>query len=328
MQASPSFRVFAALSYLLILLLAAASPVFSDSLFDGAQAAGGCSTAGSPVWDGNVANATLEYTNWEDDYWGGDYEESNQGNGGGGRVGEEYVSSSSIVNRVSPLTEGFHLSKVVANGTSSGIRINLTTGYTYTFCITSSAHNSTNSVAIDVYLMTGTDWRWYETSYSYAKNGWAEEFDMSDVPPEWRGGFYWRPYRDVHAYEDLEEITFSTSLDHLEYRTEEYYYGSNMLVYDEFYLIIDGWDNGRDSDAVDPDVDIDVDITIMVEERVMVPSWTVTLVCMGVMITLLAVPLIIHKKYHAVGLEEVGTELMPSLHTAHESAEKDYSVLE
>ena len=331
MRASPSFKVFTALSYLLILLLAAGSPIFSNNIISGAQAAAGCSTTGSPVWDGNVANATLDYSIWDEPYLddgptGG--EESRTGNGGEGRIGNQYSSSSSNVNRVSPLTEGFHLSKVVSNGTSSGIRINLSTGYTYTFCITSSAHNSSNSVAVDVYLMTGTDWRWYETSYSYARNGWAEEFDMSDVPPEWRGGFYWRPYRDVHAYEDLEEITFSTSLDHMEFRTEEYYYDSNMLVYDEFYLVIDGWDNGRDSDAVDPDVDIDVDITIMVEERVMVPTWTVTLVCMAVMITLLAVPLVIHKKYHSAGMEELGVEMMPSLKTDLESSQKDYSILE
>lgn len=328
MRASPSPRVFAALSYLLILLLAAGSPIFSNSIIGGAQAAAGCSTTGSPVWDSNVANATLEYSNWEDDYFGGEMEEGNPGNGGGNRVANEYSTSSSNVNRVSPLTEGFHLSTVVSNGTSSGIRINLSTGYTYTFCITSSAHNSSNSAAVDVYLMTGTDWSWYETSYSYARNGWAEEFDMSDIPPEWRGGISWRPYRDVHAYEDLEEITFSTSLDHMEFRTDEQYYGSNMLVYDEFYLVIDGWDNGRDSDAVDPNVDIDVDITIMVEERVMVPTWTVTLVCMAVMITLLAVPLVIHKKYHSVGKEELGVEMMPSLKTDHESSQKDYSILE
>ena len=328
MRAARRFRVFAALSYLLILLLAAVSPVLSSPLIGEVRAAGGCSTSGTPVWDGNVANATLEYSNWEDDYLGGEFEESDQYPQDGGRGENKYYSSTSHVSRIDPLTEGFHLSKVIANGTSSGIRINLTTGYTYTFCITSSAHNSSNSVAIDVYLMTGTDWGWYETSYSYAKNGWTEEFDMSDVPPEWRGGFYWRPFRDVHAYEDLEDITFSTSLDHLEYRTEEYNYGSNILVYDEFYLVIDGWDNGRDSDAVDPNVDIDVDITIMVEERVMVPAWTVPLVCMVVMIAFLAVPLVIHKKYHNVGLEQVGTELMPALNTAAEAAEKDYSVLE
>ena len=326
MRASSSFRVFAALSYLLILLLAAGSPMFSNRIIGGAQAAGGCSTTGSPVWDSNVANATLEYSSWEDDYLGDEFEESIPRQSK--RNDNEYYSSSSNVNRVSPLTEGFHLSKVISNGTSSGIRINLSTGYTYTFCITSSAHNSSNSAAVDVYLMTGTDWRWYETSYTYARNGWAEEFDMSDIPPEWRGGMYWRPYRDVHAYEDLEEITFSTSLDHMEFRSEEYYYGSNMLVYDEFYLVIDGWDNGRDSDAVDPNVDIDVDITIMVEERVTVPTWTVTLVCMAVMISLLAVPLVIHKKYHGVGLEEVGVEMMPALKTDLESGQKDYSILE
>lgn len=286
-----------------------------------ARAANGCSADVTPIWDENVANATLE--DWNNYLFSEEFDE-----GPGKRGNKDLYSSSSTVNRVETLTEGFHVSKVVENGTSSGIRINLTTGYTYTFCITTSAHNSTISAPIDVYLITGSDWDLYEMSFSYFNEGWETDFDLSDVPPEWRGAFAWQPYRDVHSYENLNEVTFSTSLDHLETRVAGSWAGDGYVVTDEFYLIVDAWDNGRDSDAPDPNVDVDLDITIMTEEKVTLPTWTVTLVCMAVMISLLAVPLVVHRKYHNLGIADSGVDLVPAINNEDKSNQKDYSVLE
>ena len=285
-------KKFFAILYFLILTLPLCSSLHSISFIGNASAAGGCEATDTPLWDENVANATLEYHDW-----GYFMDEDGPSEGKGVRTDDTTLySQSSDIGRVDPLENGFHVSKVLENGTSSGIRINLTTGYTYTFCITTKAHNSTALAPIDVYLITESDWGYYEWSYTSAVNDWHEEFDLSTVPPEWRGGFSWRPFRDVHAYENLNEITFSTALDTLETRVENSWSGNGNMVTDEFYLVVDGWDNGRDSDAPDPKIDIDLDMTIMVEERVTVPTWTVTIVCMSVMISLLAVPVVFHKK--------------------------------
>ena len=318
MRVSALFRQFAAISCFILLILPLSSPLFSNLIIGEAEAADGCSANVIPIWDENVANVTLE--DWKFGYLEMDT--------GPRQTNTDLYSSSSTVKRVEPLTEGFHVSKVVENGTSSGIRINLTTGYTYTFCITTAAHNSTISAPIDVYLITASDWSWYEMSFSYFNEGWERDFVLSDVPPEWRGGFTWRPYRDVHAYENLNEVTFSTSLDHLETRIAGGWSGSGYVVTDEFYLVVDGWDNGRDTDAPDPNVDVDLDITIMTEEKLTLPTWTVTLVCMTVMISLLAVPMVVHRKYHNLGIANSGVDLMPAINTESELGQKDYSVLE
>ena len=314
-------KKFFAIFYFLILTLPLGSSLHSISFVGNVSAAGGCTATDPPLWDENVANATLEYHDW------GYFEERDSAEKGK-RYSDELYSVSSNVGSVDPLENGFHVSKVLENGTSSGIRINLTTGYTYTFCITTKAHNSTTAAPIDVYLITESDWDYYEWSYTSAVNDWAEEFDLSTVPPEWRGGFSWRPFRDVHAYENLNEITFSTALDTLETRVQNSWSGSGNVVTDEFYLVVDGWDNGRDSDAPDPNIDIDLDMTIMVEERVTVPTWTVTIVCLSVMISLLAVPVVFHKRYHNVGLVKSSANLMPGLETVPDTSTKDYSVLE
>ena len=334
-------RQFAALSYCLILIIPLIIPAFPAAIIGSAKAAGSCSSQASAIWDVNVANASLLYQDW-DEYWDDDGEYI-EGDGNQrvkkGMQNSNQKSEPSNVNRVDELTNGFHVSKIVENGTSEGIRINLTTVYTSTFCVTRSAHNSSISAPVDVYLMTGEDWNRYETSFSAANNQWGELFNLSEIPPEWRSGSFWswRPYRDVHAYEDLTEVTFSTSLDQIEYDYNNDYYGSNSISVDEFYLVVDGWDNARDSDAGDPNVDIELDITIMVEERMIVPTWTVSLVCTAVLVSFLAVPVVIHSKYHKTGLVETGVEFMPSLNTEAEqemsidsdlSTEKDYSVLE
>ena len=62
--------------------------------------------------------------------------------------------------------------------------------------------------------------------------------------------------------------------------------------------------------------DIAVDLTIMVEEQFTLPTWTVSLVCCGMMMMMMAVPIILHVRYNKSGLKEEKIGLIPTMKTS------------
>jgi hypothetical protein len=233
----------------------------------------------------------------------------------GGSIGDNIYNSSEL----NALRTDFHASFEVKNDTASGLRLNLTSGYRYTFCVVTHSEDSSNyleSPLVDFYLIKKYDWEFYRNDYSMRV--W-EDRDMLDmIPPEWRDISMWMPYRDVHSYEGERATDFAVSLDHDE--VSGGFFGLAEPETQWMYLIVDGWDNMRDSDTPAPHRNFSVDITIMTEERYSLPNYTVSLFCGGLFLMLLAAPIILHSKYQSAGVGpgsggEQGVDLMPMLET-------------
>jgi hypothetical protein len=217
------------------------------------------------------------------------------------------------------LRTDFHASFEVKNDTASGLRLNLTSGYRYTFCVVTHSENSSNYLEapmVDFYLIKKYDWNYYRSDYEMRV--WEDRDMLNMIPPEWRDISAWMPYRDVHAYEGEKATDFAVSLDH-----DEVSGGFFGLAEEEtqwMYLIVDGWDNMRDSDTPAPHRNFSVDITIMTEERLTLPNFTVALVCGGLFVMLIAAPIIMHSRYQRAGVGagsegNQGVDLMPMLET-------------
>jgi hypothetical protein len=76
----------------------------------------------------------------------------------------------------------------------------------------------------------------------------------------------------------------------------------------------------RDSDTPAPHRNFSVDITIMTEERLTLPNYTVSLFCCGLFAMLLAAPVIMHTRFQSAGMGhgssgQQGVDLMPMLET-------------
>jgi hypothetical protein len=309
---------------LFIVVLPLSTPIFDANFaLTNAQAASSsaCTSTGEVQWGEYVANTTIDtYYNYYDEGFGedsmGPREESQSNENDDGDGIDENASShpypvEDSTYSLRPLTSGFHVSQIHENGSASGIRVNLTTGKTYTFCVTTSAYNSTVDAPIDVYLISSYDWDLYSWSYQLNGNGIDEnQFDFSEIPPEWRGPVTWRSFRDAHSYQNVNDVTFSTALD-IPQTTGGMF--SEELKWQEFRVVIDSWNNGQGGNAPDPKVDISVDITVMVEDRVTIPPWTVSIVCGIALLSLGSIPFILHTRYNKLGREGVVVELLPSL---------------
>ena len=207
---------------------------------------------------------------------------------------------------------------IVGNDTAGGLRLNLTVGYRYTFCVVVSSLNQSSYLdapLVDVYLLHQFDWGRYRGDYEMRMWEGRELFDM--IPPEWRAIGAWMPYRDVHAYESRRAIDFTVSLDHDETTSSLFDPAEQQWM----YLVIDGWDNARDSDTPAPNRDFAVDITVMSEERIVIPNYTVALFCCGLIAGLVMLPVLLHSRFSNAG-RGAGTakgerpaELMPMLET-------------
>ena len=215
------------------------------------------------------------------------------------------------------MRQSFHTSMIVDNDTAGGLRLNLTVGYRYTFCIVVSSLNQSSYLdapLVDVYLLHEFDWGRYRGDYEMRMWEGRELFNM--IPPEWRAIGAWMPYRDVHSYESRRAIDFTVSFDHDE---------TTSSLFDPFseqqwmYLVIDGWDNARDSDTPAPNRDFAVDITVMSEERIVIPNYTVALFCCGLIAGLVMLPVLLHTRFSNAGrgagttIGERPAELMPML---------------
>tara|TARA_B100001750_G_scaffold234998_1_gene236979 strand:- start:745 stop:1281 length:537 start_codon:yes stop_codon:yes gene_type:complete len=167
---------------------------------------------------------------------------------------------------------------------------------------------------IDFYLIQQYDWDFYRNDYSMRV--WEDRDMLNMIPPEWRDLTAWMPYRDVHAYEGKRATDFTVSLDHDE--TSGALFGLGEEETQWMYLIVDGWDNMRDSDTPAPHRNFTVDISIMTEERLTLPNYTVSLVCCSLFSLLVAAPVILHNRFQnaGIGISGVqGVDLMPMLET-------------
>ncbi|MDC3070269.1 hypothetical protein OA314_00860 [bacterium] len=230
--------------------------------------------------------------------------------------------------RLQPLTANYHSTMLVGNDSIGALRVNLSEDYRTTICITVQALNETDDdYSIDVYLMTTSEYQRYTELYysSHSQNSFYDEISeaLSDISPEWRGIDFtgWRSYRDAHQYESVNQINFALNLDGPE--SYKPIFGDER--WQDFYIIIDTWDNNHDNDAVAPGVVTAADVTIITTERTFVlPNFTVAIIFLMMMIGMIVLPFILNARYMKSGLEiPVGdTEpgLVPSLEVAPEIA--------
>ena len=103
--------------------------------------------------------------------------------------------------------------------------------------------------------MTSSEYQKYEESYfsSHSDNRWYSDVEesLSDIPPEWRSFNFlgWKSYRDSHEYEKTSEVNFALNLD----RPEIYSSFFTGTTWEDFYIVIDTWDNVHDHDAEPPE---------------------------------------------------------------------------
>ena len=217
--------------------------------------------------------------------------------------------------RLSALDRGFHTAFNLENDSAVGIRMNLTTGWKYTFCVSFTPEvNSSNTVTplADVYLLQEMDYDRYVQDFDTRYNDWGGfREDIESSPPWVQNAMFWHPFRDVHAYENLDEVEFAVALDHEE---------RSMNFWDErpeprtMYIMVETWDNIRNYDAKPQNRNVTVDLTVMVEVRFALPNWTVAIVCCGGLIGILAAPFLVHHRYMKAGLVGLETaDLMPHL---------------
>ena len=124
---------------------------------------------------------------------------------------------------------------------------------------------------------------------------------LSDLSPEWRSfnPAGWNTYRDVHQYENREEVTVSLSLDSPEVYNSLFDSGS----YQDFYLVIDTWDNSHDRDAGPLGEVVVADVTVITEERnFILPPWTVPLVFFVMIGAVVVLPFIFNSRYMNAGM--------------------------
>ena len=228
--------------------------------------------------------------------------------------------------RLQPLTANYHSTMLIGNDSIGALRVNLSENYRTTICVTVQALNETDDdYSVDVYLMTTSEYQRYTELYysSHSQNSFYDEISeaLSDISPEWRGIDFtgWRSYRDAHQYESVNEINFALNLDGPESYTPIF----GQERWQDFYIVIDTWDNNHDSDAVAPGVVTAADVTIITTERTFVlPNFTVAIFFLMLMIGMVILPFILNARYMKAGLEvsvgESETGLVPSLEVAPE----------
>ena len=223
-----------------------------------------------------------------------------------------------------PIKNGLSLRTSLANDTANAIRVNLTTGWRYTFCVEASSLDPVNaSASFDVYLMTTAQ---FDNVYANEED-YADQFEEI-VDSGFASFITWTPYRDVHAYENLEQVRFNVALDKLPDSDNagllSSILGSSSVTSTSsapnFVLVIDGRDNQRSTDAAPTGVDQLVDVVILSEEQFTLPSSTVILSCCFGVIVLAAVPFALHTRYHRAGRSSESSAPVVGLMSGQETA--------
>jgi hypothetical protein len=275
-----------------------------------AEAATNCTVSSddaTPAWGVTVEKQELTGGGW----WGQEQQEEQRWEDEQGGDSEPNLNA---------LTDSFHTSFQLMNDSAVGLRMNLTTGWKYTFCIDIQPENADlnqETPIADVYLLQEMDFNMYETDFGSRHNdlGGLRE-DIAHSPPWLQNMLLWHPFRDVHAYEKIDEVEFAVALDHEETTWDPWSEEANPRT---MHLMIESWNNIRDYDEGMSNRNFSVDVTVMVEERFALPNWTVAVVCCGGLLGILAAPFLVHRRYMKAGSPELATaDLMPHLETGAE----------
>ena len=296
-----------------------------------AQAAAGCEGADSPKapeWNVTAQHlALVPHASWA---WSYEYEDDmrvEEKQSGSNSEGDEGSADPGLHPEnqwtynpsypqptLEPLTTGIFETLAIGNDSAGVLRLNLSSTHRTTFCVHlfEMGENGLQPVDADVYLLTSSQYDAYEEVYrSMHGGGWfwdlveAGEGDelLSDVPPEWRSfnPLGWQTYRDVHQYEARSEVTFSVSMD----APEVYSSLFGGTQWQDFYLIIDAWDNTNDNDVPATNSVLYADITVIpVERTVLLPPWTVPLVLFVALAAVVLLPVVLNRRYMGAGLDQ------------------------
>ena len=224
------------------------------------------------------------------------------------------------------LKDDFQTTMLIGEDAVGTLRINLDHERRTTVCVTIVEYSNdtdsdeTSSASADVYLLTTSQYDRYTAAYDVNHGAWGGrnyEADLSEIPPEFRSFNVagWQTFRDSHQYENIEDVSFSVSLDGPEISSG--LFGGDSLQY--FNIVIDNTNNSHSGDAL-PDGMIAAYVSVVSEERsTILPNWTVSLLCCGMMIGVLVVPVMMNKKYMSAGLsltaenQQLEKGLVPSL---------------
>jgi hypothetical protein len=295
-------------------------------IISNAQAANACTGDWQPVvWNESIQRVAEVPFNWNyNDYW--DYEkeemvivEGNSQNDYPLSPEQPYMYQDAW-NRepLLPLTKDYSTFMKVGNDSVGALRMNLSSNHRTTICVTlTHLVGETIVPAVgDVYLMTTSQYDSYTEAYSMHHNEWDWwediESSLKNIDPEWRSFdiWGWRSYRDAHEYEKIDEVALSISLDAPE--IHQSMFGSDK--WEDFYLVVDTWDNSHDSDADVPNKIVHADISIVTTLRSFVlPPWTVSLAFLAIVGSLMVAPIIVNRKYMGAGLGVEQEEFVPSL---------------
>ena len=326
-------------SIALTLLLPMFMLAFTSPLSMNVQAADACSGDTTPVQWNQTAQRLSLVPFYNGMWWGSDFYEEmyyeEEGKNSNSRTSdaavepaynpalspeESWMYESYFLPRLDPLEENHFTSMLIGNDSVGALRVNLSENYRTTICITLQ-DTELNPVDGDVYLFTTQEYENYVQSYhaSHDQNWWyGEEVDetLSDIPPEWRSFNFlgWKSYRDSHEYEKTSEVNFALNLDGPEVYTSLF----SGADWQDFYIVIDTWDNVHDFDAESPNAIVAADVTIITTERSLIlPPFTVALVFFAVFLTTLIIPFVLNAKYMKAGLlvEMPVESIVPSLDT-------------
>tara|TARA_Y100000589_G_scaffold166213_1_gene158224 strand:- start:5922 stop:6938 length:1017 start_codon:yes stop_codon:yes gene_type:complete len=228
---------------------------------------------------------------------------------------------------VKTLTTNIATTMQIGNDSVGALRVNLSSEHRTTICveIQGIVGDTTVPAKADVYLMTTSQYENYEWSYNrmhgdrferwFERESISEDEFISEVPPEWAAFDVtgWKTYRDVHAYENTDSVVMSITMDGPEVYSSLF----SDMTYQEFFIVVDAWDNSRRGDAGVQNKILVADVAISTVERsVVLPNWTVSIAFFVFFAGIVLTPIIINRRYMDAGLDpqaEAEKKLMPSL---------------
>jgi hypothetical protein len=322
-------------SLVFIMMMPLLSGALSSPLIAPAQAADACQgDTQAIVWNQTMQRMAMvpHYANnydpyyyeyYDDGYYEDDGEPPSSTNEDLRSLGPEepwmYQQNSWNLPTLDPLETSHYTTMLIGNNSVGALRLNLSATQRTTICVTLQDADS-NPVKGDVYLLTTAEYNSYRDSYECGQemSWWCYEGDLeeslSDIPPEWRSWnpLGWKSYRDAHEYEQVSSVNFALNLDKAEVYTPLW----GGADWQDFYLVIDAWDNIHDADADAPGVTVAADVTIITTTRSLVlPPFTVALTFMVIILAGLVAPFILNAKYMRAGLapKDATEGLVPSL---------------
>ena len=168
-----------------------------------------------------------------------------------------------------PLKENFQATMLIGNDKHQGAFIvNLSHEYKTTICVSIQGlteDGNYTSAEADVYLMTGTEFDRYKEEYR--NKHFFDYFRAFDTRKRYHlnGKFQplgWDTYHDAHQYENTTEVSFSVTLDSPEVWNTLW----GEVTHDQFYIVVDAWDNSHSRDAELSHITF-ADVTVIVQER-------------------------------------------------------------